>query len=192
MRLALQLQWEATGYWTFVPVVTTVLAGCLPALAAITMRALVDGLAAPGAHKPSDRHLALLVAGLAAISIATQLLSQINNIFSAATKYRVAATTARRLYGRVMAFSGLRYFEDPVFRDKLMLAEQAAQSAPETLSSSLQQTLQSAVVLASFVGALFWIWPPIVFVLAGITIPSIFAQTARAKSYARVSQAVTP
>lgn len=190
--LALRLQWEATGYWTVAPLAVTVLAGCLPALGAIAMRSLIDRLAASGHHHGSGRQFALLVAGLAAVAIATQLMSQVSNVFAAATKYRVAVGAARRLYGRVMTFSGLRYFEDPVFRDGLLLAEQAAQTAPGTLSNSLQQILQAAVVLATFVGALFWIWPPIIFVLFVLTVPSILAQTARAKTYAEVSQAVTP
>ncbi len=153
------------------------------------MRTLIDQLA--GNHPAEPRELALLVGLAVAAGTVPQILAQVAAVAASASRRRVSVLAARRLFGRTTSFTGLRFIEDPSFCDRLALAEQAAQTLPSVLTSSIPQVAQASIVIVSFVGVVYLIWPPMVLLLALAAAPSLIAQHRLSHQYADLSVALS-
>jgi ATP-binding cassette, subfamily B, bacterial len=182
---AAKLQWEASPALSLLPAALSIAAGLMPALAAAAMRKLVDALAS---HYTSGRETLLLVAYLVAAGALAQVLAQISTLAAGTLKQRLILLTAKQLFTRVTSFTGLRRIEDPAFCDQVLLAEQAAQSAPSTLTSAVPQILQAGIVILSFVGIVYLTWAPMVPLLLAAAIPLLIAQHRRARDYSTISK----
>jgi ATP-binding cassette, subfamily B, bacterial len=164
------------------------LAGVLPAAAAVLTRDLINVLTSKHA---TDREVAALVVAIGAAGAGTQVLSLVSSYVSNVARQRLAVLGGRRLVERVGRFTGLRYFEDPAFHDRLVLAEQAAQMTPSLVTTSLQQILQAVVVIASFLGTLLIIWPTMAVLLGLAALPALATQLLRARQMADTTTAFT-
>jgi ATP-binding cassette subfamily B protein len=185
---ALRLQWEASAVLCVLPLLTSVVAGIAPAIGADAMRTLVDKLSAR--QSVGTFEIAVLVGIIVAAGAIAQMLSQLTLVVASASRRRLTVLAARRLFGRTTSFTGLRYLEDPEFCDRLAMAEQSAHEVPSILTSSVPQIVQATIVIASFVGAVYLVWPPMLLLLAVVAVPSFVAQRRRAHEYANVSVAL--
>jgi ATP-binding cassette, subfamily B, bacterial len=184
---ALRLQWKAAGLWNLIPFVFTLVAGIVPVVAATLMRRLVDDLTRPGASTSAVR-LAIAVGILGA---AVPVVSNISSYATSVSKQRLIVYSGLRLFDRVSRFTGLRHFEDPAFRNRLVLAEQAAQTAPTIVTASIQQVIQACTIIAGFLGALLIIWPPMTLLLVLFALPALATQLTRARQLAAISKQMT-
>lgn len=183
---ALGLGWRAAPFGTATLLVATVLLGLLPGLAAWTGKLLFDELAL-GRRADVGRTTVLAVAsalaafGLIGLELASGLI----------VRYVQRAVSLRVqdiLYRHVNGLPGLRYFEDPVFQDRLRLAEQGAQSAPQGMTDLLTGTVRSGVAIAGFVGAVLIVWPPMVPLLALAAVPAYFGQRSMGRRHVLVTE----
>jgi ATP-binding cassette, subfamily B, bacterial len=184
---ALALGWSAArGAWLGL-LGLTVVTGAVPVLFAWLGKLLLDELAR---GRAADLRRALLLAAAGAgVGALGALVQQASWYLTNVVRRALTVAVEERLYGRVVSFDGLRHLEDPAFRDRLQLADQAALQAPQELTGFLLQTVQSAVRAGGFVGALLAIWPPIGLILLAAAVPAVAAQVALARREAAVAEA---
>ena len=183
---ALGVGWRAAPFGTAALFALTVVLGVLPGLGAWTGKLLFDELAR-GRQADSGHAtvLALAAALLAFALIALDLASgQTVRYVQRAVSIRVQDV----LYRQVNGFPGLRYFEDPVFQDRLRLAEQGAQSAPQGMTDVLTGTVRSAVAIAGFLGVVLVVWPPMVPLLGLAAVPAYLGQRSLGRRHVLVAE----
>lgn len=185
---AIRLGWESGWFWWTLPLILSTVAGVVPAAGAIFTRQLVDLLTKQNAD---GRHIAALALAIAASTAAAQVLTLSASYASNVAKQRLTILSGRRLLERVAGFSGLRYFEEPAFHDRLVLAEQAAQTTPSLVTTTLQQMLQALVVIISFFGTLLVVWPAMALLLGLAVVPALIMQLLRARQMADTTRAFT-
>jgi ATP-binding cassette subfamily B protein len=80
------------------------------------------------------------------------------------------------LFGAVARLAGLRRLEDPVFLDRLNMAQRAGMSGPGLVFNSAISVIQSALTVTGFLGTLLLLSPVMAAVLVAAMIPAIFLQ----------------
>ncbi|ACU72658.1 ABC transporter related [Catenulispora acidiphila DSM 44928] len=183
---ALGLGWRAAPFGTAMLLGVTVVLGLLPGVAAWTGKLLVDELAL-GRHADAGRATVLAVASaLAAFGlIALELMS---GLIVRYVQRKVSLRVQDVLYRHVNGFPGLRYFEDPVFQDRLRLAEQGAQSAPQGMTDLLTGSVRSGVAIAGFLGVVLVVWPPMVPLLGLAAVPAYLGQRSMGRRHVLVTE----
>jgi ATP-binding cassette subfamily B protein len=183
---ALGLGWRAAPLGTATLLGATVVLGLLPALAAWTGKLLFDELAL-GRQADAGRATALAVATalLAFGMIAADLVSS-QTVRS--VQRTISIRTQDVLYRQVNGFPGLRYFEDPIFQDRLRLAEQGAQTAPQGMTDLLTGTVRNSVAVAGFLGAVLVVWPPMVPLLGLAAVPAYLGQRSLGRRHVLVAE----
>ncbi|GLY53083.1 ABC transporter ATP-binding protein [Lentzea sp. NBRC 102530] len=165
--------------------VLTVVAGAAPAAGAWLTMLLVDGLTS---GIGTDRAVFLAIASALVGGVAIALL-YLTGYLGEVVRHRVAVTVESALFQRIATLPGLRRIEDPVFHDRVRLAEQAAQEAPGTISQFTQEAVRSVVLLASFTGALLVVWPPMTVLLLAFAVTAVVARLATARREASTEEA---
>ncbi|GAB1513086.1 ABC transporter ATP-binding protein [Actinophytocola sp. KF-1] len=176
--VALALPFRAAPVVATATLLLTVVAGTAPACGAWLTMLLVDELTAGTAS--TGRAVLLALAGAVAGGLAIVLL-YVGGHLGEVLQHRVTLTVESTLFHRVSTLPGMRHLENPAFHDRLRLAEQAAQDAPGTISQFAQELIRSVVLLTSFAGALFVVWPPMVLLLAASVVTAVLARLATAR-----------
>jgi ATP-binding cassette subfamily B protein len=128
---------------------------------------------------------ALFAAGLVAL---TTVASRLIAYLTALVQNAVGIAASVGLYRRVNTFLGLGPFERPEFRDRLMLAQQAADQAPYAVIMFTVSTVQSLVTIAGFASVLLSLWPPAGLLVLAVIVPEFVIQLALARRSARASE----
>jgi len=170
--------------------------GCLIALmlgsaappvgAAWCTKLLLDELG-KGAAARGD--LAIRYALLGAVLVAlTTVANRLIGYLTAVVQNAVGIAASTGLYARVNSFLGLGPFERPEFRDRLLLAQQAADQAPYAVIMFGVGTVQSLVTITGFAGVLLSLWPPAGLLVLAVIVPEFIIQLALARRTARASE----
>ncbi|MFC3890513.1 ABC transporter ATP-binding protein [Lentzea rhizosphaerae] len=183
---ALALPFRAAPVIAGVTLALTVLAGAAPAAGAWLTMLLVDELTS-GAAGPG--RAAFLAVASALVGGAAIALLYLCGYLGEVVRQRVALTVESNLFRRIATLPGLARIEDPVFHDRLRLAEEAAQEAPGTISQFVQELVRSVVLLASFTGALLVVWPPMTLLLLASVVTAVVARLATARREAATEEA---
>ena len=184
---ALRLQWRAAPAASSSLVLFTVaVAVSSPAVAWLT-RLLVDELAS--GHARVKQVVVLAVGLIAAGALATASM-YVTGYLALIARQRLTVAVEQHLFDRVARFSGLGYLEDPAFRDRLELAEEAAQQAPQAITTFVQEGLRAGITIAAFLVAMLAIWPPIAALLIAAAVPAVIAQVVQAGRRAAVAEVV--
>lgn len=185
---AVRVGWRAAPLPLTLVVVLTVSTGVAPVVAAWLLKVLLDELVGGEGSAGRAAVLAVALAGIAAVTVVTSyVIGYQNSVVSRA----VTAHVEDRLTGAVNRFVGLRYYEDPAFHDQMVLAEEAAQDAPQEVISFLIDTTRIAVTVAGFLGVLISVWPPMAVLLMVVAVPAVVAQRAFARRTVRISEAMS-
>ncbi|SHF93170.1 ABC transporter ATP-binding protein [Streptoalloteichus hindustanus] len=183
---ALALPFRAAPVAATATLLLTVAAGVAPATGAWLTMLLVDELTSGAASTGRAVFLALAAAVVGGLGAA---LLYLGGHLAEVVRRRVGLMVESRLFRRVAAFPGLRHIEDPAFHDRLRLAEQAAQEAPDTITQFAQELVRSAVLLASFTGAMLAVWPPMTLLLLASVATAVLARLATARREAATEEA---
>ncbi|MET9146961.1 ABC transporter ATP-binding protein [Streptomyces sp. NPDC004042] len=170
-RRAAASAWRASPQGTAALLVLTVAASGLPVAVAWVTRLVLDRLV--GADGGALLGLALALAGL---GLAAALVPPLTT-FAGNHLGRAAGLTALdTLFTVVNSFTGLSRLEDPVFQDRLRMAQSAgAQAIGGTVRSGLR-ILGGALTAAGFVGALWMVSPAMTAVVAAAALPGLLAE----------------
>jgi ATP-binding cassette subfamily B protein len=185
--VALGLRAAPGGYATMAAL--SVLSGAAAPLGAWLMKALIDGLVTGAANTTA---ILLLAVGTALAAGATVVIAEASMYVGARVQRAVTLSVQSRLSRRVNRLVGLRYFEDPSYKDRLSLAGQAADNTPTEVAMFTLEVLRQGVAVVGFVGTLMAIWPPIGLLLAAAAVPAYLGQRATARRQAAAMQAISP
>ncbi|MGW4600059.1 ABC transporter ATP-binding protein [Streptomyces sp. NPDC004457] len=148
--------------------------GFLPVAAAWSLKLVVDRLAA-GATVGA---LLFPVAVLTATGVATAALPHLAHYLRTEMDRRVGLYAQDRLFLAVDRFPGLARFEDPLFLDRLRLAQQTVVAKPvagQAVEGGLG-VVRSALTVAGFLGSLFVISPPTMALVLLAALPVLAAE----------------
>jgi ATP-binding cassette subfamily B protein len=166
------LAWRAHPRVTAGSAACALLTGLAPLAAAWCTKLVLDGLghrAGPAALLPAALALALTGLLTAVLPPATQYAQE-------QLQRAVRLLVQDRLFRAVNAHPGLSRFENPVFHDRVRLAQQAGQEAPQRLVRASLTVLQQAITLAGFVAMLAVLSPLMVVLVVLAAVPAVRVQ----------------
>ncbi|MFI6739221.1 ABC transporter ATP-binding protein [Nonomuraea sp. NPDC050451] len=166
---AVSLTWRSasggvTGY-----VFVTLAGAAAPIVTAWLTKSVIDRLAT------SEGTVAGLALGLAAAGLSAAALPGISRYLRAQTGRRAGAVATDRLFAAAERQVGLRRFEDPVFLDRLRLAQEGAGTTAD-LVSGLCGSLHGILSLIGFVGSLLILSPVMTALVLLAAIPALVAE----------------
>src|SRR6266511_51730 len=180
-----RLAWSAAPGPAAATIALAVLTGAIPVASGWCLKVLLDELVHGRAANVTLVEIA--AAGLAVAAVVIAVATNVAVYVATLTRRRLRVTIQERLFDRVNAFPGLAPFEDPVFLDRLRLAEDAGQRVPEEVLSSAINLMRNGVQLLGFLLTLLAIWPPVLAVLAVAAIPTILLQLALGRRRAQLA-----
>jgi len=171
---ALGLGWSASPRIMSALIVLTFVDGLAPVAAAWATKLLLDELTRGAAA--SGAAVAAWAAVLVAAGLVSSVVSAATAYLSAVLRRRVRVTAQARLLERINAYPGLAPFENPATLDRIRLAEQAADAAPEDVFAAAVHLGQSAVTVTGFAATLVLLFPPMVFLVLAAAVPAAWLQ----------------
>ncbi|WP_433246398.1 ABC transporter ATP-binding protein [Streptosporangium sp. CA-135522] len=171
-RTAAGLAWRAHPSASVGAVALAAGMGAVPVAAALLTKRVIDGLSrGDGADRLLPAALALGITALLAVT-----LPALSEYLQGQLRRALGLLIQDRLFRAVNAHPGLRHFENPEFHNRLKLAREAGQNAPERIVSSLLTVGQAVLTLAGFVATLIVLSPVLVAVVVLAALPSIRVQ----------------
>ncbi|WP_308126001.1 ABC transporter ATP-binding protein [Nonomuraea ceibae] len=163
MAAAYALAWRSCPGMLLVQGVTAVVGGTAPVAAAWLTKVALDELASPS---PRAGALVWVAAGIGALGVALATTSAVTAYAQGRARRAIGLRSHDRLFEAVNGMSGLARLEDPRFHDRLRLAQQSAEHAPDQLVQMGLATVQGALGVLGFLGALVAISP----IMAGVAV----------------------
>jgi ATP-binding cassette subfamily B protein len=146
----------------------TLVSGAVPIAAAWLTKVVLDRIVAPG---PSGAVVGLAV-GLACAGVIGAVLPQLGQYLQGEADRRIGLHAQDELFSAVERYTGLRRFEEPVFLDRLRLAQHSAQS-PGQIIGALFGLGRDTVTLVGFVVSLAVISPVFTAIVLASAIPAL-------------------
>ncbi|MCD9194407.1 ABC transporter ATP-binding protein [Streptomyces albireticuli] len=166
----------------------TLAVGALPVVTAWLTKLLLDALAT-GA--PSGRVIGL-GAGLAASGVVLGVVPQIGQYLRAELDRKVGLLAEDRLYTAVEGFAGLGRFENPLFLDRLRLAQGAGGGSPNQAVDGAVGIARAALTIGGFLGSLALLSPLMTGLVLAAAVPTLLSEIAMARRKARTLWEVGP
>ncbi|MEV7602543.1 ABC transporter ATP-binding protein [Kitasatospora sp. NPDC089797] len=167
------LAWRAGRSTLLLSLLCGLVAGLLPAVAALLVSRLFDRLGGVVAGSPTGTCVQLV-----ATSVGLALAPALSEYTRARAGRAIRLRAQDELFETVNRLPGLRSFEDPRFQDRLRLAQQAAGTVPDILVGSAFGSLQALATVAGFLGTVFVVNPVLGALTLLLTLPLVRAQLA--------------
>jgi ATP-binding cassette subfamily B protein len=165
------LAWRSAPAHAVAQAMLSVLAGAAPVAVGVLTKLVIDRLAAPQAS--SLGALVGSAVGLAVTGVIVATLPHVTHHVEAEWDRAVVVRAQALLYAAIDRLPGLSRLEDPVFRDRLRLAEQASRNGPLVVARGGLEMVRSAVTIAGFVVTLAALNPWMVIVVALAAVPTV-------------------
>ncbi|MER7455965.1 ABC transporter ATP-binding protein [Micromonospora sp. NPDC126480] len=182
LRAALRLGYADPKALT--AMVVLVLVGAAPPLGvAWFMKLLFDEVSRGRSASPSAATwYAVAIAVLGALAV---IANRLSGYFTMALQHAITIAADVRLYRKLNGFLGLGPFEQPALRDRLTLAQQAADQAPYAIVMFTVSVAQSVVTIGGFAAILASLWPPAGLLLLAVAVPEFLIQLRLSRRAAR-------
>ncbi|SBT43474.1 ABC transporter ATP-binding protein [Micromonospora auratinigra] len=182
LRAALRLGCAAPG--ALAAMVVLVLVGAAPSIGiAWFTKLLFDEVGRGRAASPSTATwYAVAIAGLAALAA---IANRLSGYVTAVLQQAITIAADARLYRKLNSFLGLGPFEQPALRDRLALAQQAADQAPYAVVLFVVNVAQNVVTIGGFAAILASLWPPAGLLLLAVAGPEFLIQLRLSRRAAR-------
>jgi ATP-binding cassette, subfamily B, bacterial len=158
---AFRLGWAAAPGALLTSLCLAVTDGILPVSSAWGTKLLLDELVE--ARRPARVWFAVVLIGLSLVLLG--VLRSLSRYAQSALHRGLRVTVQERLFAAVNLHVGLGPFEDPSYLDRLRLAEEAGDRAPEEVSSAGIRLVQAILQASAFLVTLLVVWPPMVLVV---------------------------
>ena len=165
----------------------TAVAGLVPVATAWLLREILDSLAA--SHDPGD-NLAWLAVGLAVASGVQIVLPELSRYCAAQSGRAIERLASHDLYLAVGSLDGQR-LEDPQYQDQLNLAGNAGQQGAAQLVTTGFATIQAALTITGFIGALLVLNPVLAIIVMAAAVPGAYLELGLARRRATLLCAVS-
>ena len=183
---ALVLGWRADRWCAVARLVLTVLGGVTAPVVAWFGKLLVDELTLGTDGDLGKVTLYALIG--AAAGAGGLILIQASGYVRARHDAAVTLRAESDLFARTCTFVGLRYFEDPEFQDRLMLAENSAADGPNSTVDFAEGMIRSIVSMLGFLAAIALVWPLMAGLLCLAALPGLAAELKLANQHVEASK----
>ncbi|MBB5874261.1 ATP-binding cassette subfamily B protein [Allocatelliglobosispora scoriae] len=150
---------------------STLVAAAVPVTTAWLTKVLIDLITTGGALGA----VTAVAVGLAVAGLAAAAFPQINQYLRTQLDQRVALLAQDELYLAVERFSGLAYFENPAFLDRLRLAQQGAAAPAQVVDGTFGVT-RGVLTLLGFLGSLAVISPVMALAVLATAVPTLLLE----------------
>jgi ATP-binding cassette, subfamily B, bacterial len=164
----------------------TILSGASAPTVAWLSRALLNEVVR--GHGDVSRVVVLTCMLIASQALMTTSLYLTGYVVTSASQ-RLKITMEEQLFRRVATLPGLQRFEDPAWLDKLHLAGQGAERAPQIFVFT-QESVRVLVTFLAYLIPLIAIWPPMGLLLLAAAAPAVIGQINQARRRAQVADIV--
>jgi ATP-binding cassette, subfamily B, bacterial len=186
---SLALAWRATPAGLVVYVLATVSAAMAPVATAWLMKLVLDRLTTGGS---SIRDLVVLAAGIVLAGLAVVVLAELQRYLAAEIGRRVTVLTRDLLYTATERMTGLAKLEDPLFRDRLRMAEQHSQSGPVIILDAVVGGFQAVLTISAFIVTLITLSPLMAAVVLVGALPGVYAELTLSRRRATMMMGISP
>ena len=184
---AAALGWRAARRPYAALLLLTTVSGFLPVALAWVAKLLLDELAKGESGRLGvGLMLAMSSVGIGWVGL---VLAEGESMVASIVRRSMTLAVEEQLYARVTSFAGLQTIEDPEFQNRLHIADEAAQRAPQEVSDFIVQLTQSLVRGGGYFGALLVVWPPMALILMIAAVPAFLAQVRLARRGTAVIEA---
>ncbi|HEX4815152.1 MAG TPA: ABC transporter ATP-binding protein, partial [Nonomuraea sp.] len=97
-----------------------------------------------------------------------------------------------RLYAALSRLAGLSKFEDPVFHDRIRLAQQAGEMSPQTILAASLSGVRTVVTMLGFTGSLLAVSPVMAAVVLVSAVPVVAAELSLSNRRGRMMWSISP
>lgn len=156
LRAAYALAWRACPSMLLLQAATAIVGGTAPVAAAWLTKAVLDELSSPAARFGT---LAWMAAGIGGLGIALAATSALTSYAQGRTRRAIGLHAQDQLFAAVNRLRGLARLEQPRFHDRLRLAQQTSEHAPDQLVGMGLSCLQGTLGVVGFLGTLLAISP---------------------------------
>lgn len=167
----------------------TLVSAALPIGIAWLTKLILDRIVTAGVGRAQ---VVALAGTLAAVSILVGLLPHVLRYLHVELGRAVSRAAQDQLYRAVNGFGGLTRFEDPVFLDRLQLAEQAGAGTPGQIINGTVSLLRGAVMVAGFIGVVVTLSPVMAVVVLLGALPVLLAELSLSRRRAQLQLRVSP
>ncbi|MEU5608589.1 ABC transporter ATP-binding protein [Streptomyces sparsogenes] len=189
MKAAYALAWRACPGMLLLQATMAVIGGTAPVATAWLTKVALDELAAPD---PRAGALVWMAAGIGALGIAMAATSAVTAYAQGRARRAIGLHAQDRLFAAVNRLSGLARLEEPRFHDRLRLAQQSAEHAPDQLVQMGLSTLQGTLGIAGFLGTLLAISPVMAGAALVAAVPAMVAHLALSRRRAGLVWRTSP
>ncbi|MEU6999825.1 ABC transporter ATP-binding protein [Nonomuraea sp. NPDC046570] len=168
---ALRLAWRAAPGTVTLLVLTTVVSSVVPVGIAWLTKLVLDRVAA------ADGEVFALAGGLALLGLTLATLPEVLHYLQGELNRATGLLAQDRLFTAVNRLPGLARFEDPVFLDRLRLANQSGGMTPSQVVQGALALGGGLLTAGGLLGSLTAISPVIAGVVLLGTVPALVAQT---------------
>ena len=186
---AAKLGWRASPRHFAGTVGLAVIEGVVPVGSAWSVRALLDGLARHPVSWPAPALPVAALAGFGALALGG---GAIQAYLETVLQRDIRVTVQASLFESIHAIPGLAEFEDPRRLDRIRLAEEAGESAPQSIIGTGMALAQAAITGAGFVATLLVLAPWLVLAAAVAAVPTCLLQLRLARRRADVLFETSP
>jgi ATP-binding cassette subfamily B protein len=164
----------AAGPAAYIVAAMAILEGAFAPFGAWLLKLLIDALFGPSGAAAGRAVLlgALLVLTGLVAGVQRPLSGYVAAVLGRALRLR----TKNRLLRRVNELVGLEPFENPAFLDRLRLAAQSGERAPDELMRSAITIVEGAVRVGGFAALLVAVWPPMALLVVAGAVPASLLQ----------------
>ncbi|GAA0383142.1 ABC transporter ATP-binding protein [Microbispora corallina] len=187
LRLTLALVWRAGPALALSQLVMAVLGGASPVAITWLTKVMIDRLSA--GTGPSTTPVAAAMAALGAL---TALLPHLSGYVQREQQRRIIWHTSDELFAAVCRMQGLTRLENPGFHDRLQMAQQSAQTAPQLVTESALGVVRSGMTITGLLAALATLSPPLAAVVAAASAPELIVQLRLGRRRARLRWEMAP
>jgi ATP-binding cassette subfamily B protein len=173
---ALRLAFRVVPGPTWICVVLGLVTGAAAAPAGWIAGRLVDDLTSARGDGAGAGHIALLIVGQGAVTLAGALAAYGAGIAAMQTKGRLRVHCEVELAEQMARRTDVAHLHDPEVLDQLHLARRAAHEAPGVVIELLVQVLSSMMTVVTFAWVMALTWPWMLIALAGTALPAAILQ----------------
>ncbi|WP_067484362.1 ABC transporter ATP-binding protein [Actinomadura hibisca] len=189
MKAAYALAWRACPGMVLLQVGMAVVGGVAPVATAWLTKIAIDELTTA---RPHTGTLVWVAAGIGALGIAMAASGAVTTYAQGRARRALGLLSQDRLFTAVNRMKGLARLEEPRFHDRLRLAQQSAEQAPDQLVQMGLSTLQGALGVVGFLAALIAINPVMAAAALAAATPAMVAHLALSKRRAGLMWRVSP
>ena len=189
MRAAYTLAWRACPGMLALQLAMAVVGGTAPVATAWLTKVAIDELtAAP----PRTGTLVWLASAIGAFGIATAVTGAVTAYAQGRARRAIGLRSQDRMFTAVNRMNGLARLEEPRFHDRLRLAQQSAEQAPDQLLQMGLASLRGTLAVTGFLGALVAISPIMAGAALAAAAPALLAHLALSRRRAGLLWRTSP